>query len=99
MEGNFDSLDMDWSLIRSITKKPDVIPDETSIETGDQLALRCVEQLFALSYDAFMSVPEKYRLWFADGTTTFAFKFQGGIIVSVDSSASMGKYIESGTVN
>jgi len=35
---------------------------------------------------------------FAKGTTTLAFKFQGGIIVSVDSRSTMGAYISSGTV-
>jgi len=35
---------------------------------------------------------------FAKGTTTLAFKFQGGIIVAVDSRATMGSYISSGTV-
>ncbi|KAL7573221.1 hypothetical protein ACA910_018872 [Epithemia clementina (nom. ined.)] len=35
---------------------------------------------------------------FAKGTTTLAFKFQGGIIVSVDSRATQGNYISSGTV-
>eukprot|EP00592_Proboscia_alata_P010275 CAMPEP_0194354458 /NCGR_PEP_ID=MMETSP0174-20130528/2618_1 /TAXON_ID=216777 /ORGANISM="Proboscia alata, Strain PI-D3" /LENGTH=282 /DNA_ID=CAMNT_0039123421 /DNA_START=60 /DNA_END=908 /DNA_ORIENTATION=+ len=35
---------------------------------------------------------------FAKGTTTLAFKFQGGIIVSVDSRSTMGNYIASQTV-
>ncbi|KAG5183574.1 nucleophile aminohydrolase [Tribonema minus] len=35
---------------------------------------------------------------FAKGTTTLAFKFKGGIIVSVDSRSTMGPYIASGTV-
>lgn len=35
---------------------------------------------------------------FAKGTTTLAFKFQGGIIVSVDSRSTMGAYIASQTV-
>ena len=35
---------------------------------------------------------------FAKGTTTLAFKFQGGVIVSVDSRSTMGAYIASGTV-
>ena len=35
---------------------------------------------------------------FAKGTTTLAFKFQGGVIVSVDSRSTMGSYISSGTV-
>ncbi|CAN0338895.1 unnamed protein product [Discosporangium mesarthrocarpum] len=35
---------------------------------------------------------------FAKGTTTLAFKFKGGILVSVDSRSTMGPYIASGTV-
>jgi len=35
---------------------------------------------------------------FAKGTTTLAFKFNDGIIVSVDSRSTMGNYIASGTV-
>ena len=38
------------------------------------------------------------ELKFSKGTTTLAFKFNGGIIVSVDSRATMGTYISSGTV-
>jgi len=35
---------------------------------------------------------------FNHGTTTLAFKYQGGVIVCVDSRASMGSYINSGSV-
>jgi len=35
---------------------------------------------------------------FAHGTTTLGFRFKGGIIICVDSRASMGSYIASGTV-
>jgi len=35
---------------------------------------------------------------FLHGTTTLAFRFKGGVIVCVDSRASMGSYISSGTV-
>jgi 20S proteasome subunit beta 5 len=41
---------------------------------------------------------EHQAVKFAKGTTTLAFKFNGGIIVSVDSRATMGAYISSGTV-
>ena len=34
----------------------------------------------------------------ASGTTTLAFKFQGGVVVAVDSRATAGPYIASGTV-
>merc|ERR1711976_426572 len=42
--------------------------------------------------------PDKKRINFFHGTTTLAFRFQGGVIVCVDSRASMGSYIGSGTV-
>jgi len=38
------------------------------------------------------------RIKIAHGTTTLAFKFRGGIIVAVDSRATAGSYIASGTV-
>merc|ERR1711907_638944 len=38
------------------------------------------------------------KLEFAHGTTTLGFKFKGGVIISVDSRASMGNYISSQTV-
>lgn len=38
------------------------------------------------------------KIRFAHGTTTLAFKFQGGVIVSVDSRATAGNYIASQTV-
>jgi len=40
----------------------------------------------------------KTKINFFHGTTTLAFRFQGGVIVCVDSRASMGSYIGSGTV-
>merc|ERR1711865_325113 len=38
------------------------------------------------------------RLEFKHGTTTLGFKFNGGVIIAVDSRASMGNYISSQTV-
>lgn len=38
------------------------------------------------------------ELKFAKGTTTLAFKFNGGIVVAVDSRSTQGAYIASGTV-
>lgn len=38
------------------------------------------------------------RIKLAHGTTTLAFRFKGGIIVAVDSRATAGSYIASGTV-
>jgi len=42
--------------------------------------------------------PKNANLKFAHGTTTLGFIFDGGIIIAVDSRASMGSYIGSGTV-
>ncbi|KAI8374249.1 proteasome component PRE2 [Radiomyces spectabilis] len=39
-----------------------------------------------------------YRIKIQHGTTTLAFKFQGGVVVAVDSRATMGNYIASQTV-
>ncbi|KXS15015.1 N-terminal nucleophile aminohydrolase [Gonapodya prolifera JEL478] len=41
---------------------------------------------------------ESCRINIAKGTTTLAFKYQGGVIVCVDSRATAGSYIASGTV-
>jgi 20S proteasome subunit beta 5 len=40
----------------------------------------------------------EHKIKFAKGTTTLAFKFQGGVIVSVDSRSTQGPYIASGSV-
>ena len=40
----------------------------------------------------------EHGLKFAKGTTTLAFKFQGGVVVSVDSRSTQGPYIASGSV-
>lgn len=62
------------------------------------LTIPQVDNPSAFLRDAFANNPEKDRFRFAHGTTTLAFKFKGGIIVAVDSRASMGSYIGSGTV-
>jgi len=41
---------------------------------------------------------EHQDLKFKKGTTTLAFKFNGGVIISVDSRSTMGNYVSSGTV-
>lgn len=45
-----------------------------------------------------MSANPHAKIKLAHGTTTLAFRFQGGIIVAVDSRATAGSYIASGTV-
>jgi len=44
------------------------------------------------------SLPEDCRIKIQHGTTTLAFKFQGGVVVAVDSRATGGSYIASQTV-
>jgi 20S proteasome subunit beta 5 len=51
---------------------------------------------FASGYDTAQNVQQEVK--FAKGTTTLAFKYNGGIIVSVDSRSTMGPYIASQTV-
>jgi 20S proteasome subunit beta 5 len=76
----------------------DLVPDHLTLGTAGALALPSVENPSAFLRDAFANSAERDRLRFAHGTTTLAFKFGGGIIVAVDSRASMGQYIGSGTV-
>jgi 20S proteasome subunit beta 5 len=38
----------------------------------------------------------EYKIKIQHGTTTLAFQFQGGVIVAVDSRATMGNYIGKG---
>jgi len=45
-----------------------------------------------------MSSNASAKIKLAHGTTTLAFRYQGGVIVSVDSRATAGSYIASGTV-
>lgn len=93
---SFDAvLDTDWSLSDSKQTRADVLPEQ---QFTDRLALPQVDRPFSFIHEAFEQVPQKDHIRFAHGTTTLAFKFQGGIIVAVDSRASMGQYIGSGTV-
>lgn len=66
--------------------------------TSSAIALPLVDRPANFLRDAFAGAAEKDRLHFAHGTTTLAFVFQGGIIAAVDSRASMGQYVGSGTV-
>ena len=52
----FDFLDIDWSFNGCRKKKPDPLPDENAISTGDQLVLTFVEQPFAFLRDTFTNV-------------------------------------------
>merc|ERR1719265_2148141 len=54
-----------------------------------------VQEWLAASFDT-PEAPSSVK--FAHGTTTLAFKFKHGVIIAVDSRASMGSYISSQTV-
>lgn len=95
---NLDFLDADFSVSGSRLDKASLLPEDAALGLSDELRVPPVERPFAFLNDAFAGRPEKDRIRFAHGTTTLAFSFQGGIIVAVDSRASMGQYIGSGTV-
>ncbi|PXF45682.1 Proteasome subunit beta type-5 [Gracilariopsis chorda] len=93
-----DFLDEDLSIKGSKSRSNDLDLHELSYSLGNELRVPQVERPSHFIRDAFVDVPEKDKLRFAHGTTTLAFAFQGGIIVAVDSRASMGQYVGSGTV-
>lgn len=94
----FDFLDADLSINGLRQQNSEIIPDEIDLGLANKLTLPPVDRPASFLRDAFATVPEKDRIRFAHGTTTLAFSFKGGIIVAVDSRASMGQYIGSGTV-
>ncbi|KAK4687699.1 20S proteasome subunit beta 5, partial [Tremellales sp. Uapishka_1] len=53
---------------------------------------------FLNTYTSSMSSNPEAKIQLAHGTTTLAFRFKGGIIVAVDSRATAGSYVASGTV-
>lgn len=95
-----DCLDMDLSLSGARTRRSalDGANAADDVAALEHLHLPAVDRPFSFLKDAFCDTPEKDHIRFAHGTTTLAFKFQGGIVVAVDSRASMGQYIGSGTV-
>lgn len=95
---NLDFLDADFSLTGTETEQKLVNPDDAMLGLTNELRLPPVERPSSFLRDAFANSPEKDRIRFAHGTTTLAFSFRDGIIVAVDSRASMGQYIGSGTV-
>lgn len=68
----------------------------------DVLALPPVVNPAAYAYSRFNvykgDTEGEHKITFAKGTTTLAFKFQGGVIVSVDSRSTQGPYIASQSV-
>lgn len=92
----FDFLDADIAISGHPRVSP--IPDEVDLAEKPALVLPPGPRPSLFLRDAFARMPEKDRIRFAHGTTTLAFAFKGGIIVAVDSRASMGQYVGSGTV-
>jgi len=70
------------------------MPGQFDVPNVDDPALYCRQNFSSVCGRG----DESQELRFAKGTTTLAFKFNGGIIVSVDSRATMGSYISSGKV-
>lgn len=95
---NFDFLDADLSISGFRRENSELRPDEVDLGMANKMVLPPVERPASFLRDAFANSAEKDRIRFAHGTTTLAFSFKGGIIVAVDSRASMGQYIGSGTV-
>lgn len=94
-----DILNTDWSLSGTSRSGCESVSFEgEELNAKDGLYIPAVDRPFAFLRDAFANASEKDKIRFAHGTTTLAFRFQGGIIVAVDSRASMGQYIGSGTV-
>ena len=69
------------------------LPTEMPIPAVSDPAAYCRNN-FTVGY----GTDSKQAVQFAKGTTTLAFKFNEGIIVSVDSRSTMGPYIASQTV-
>lgn len=95
---NFDFLDADFAITGVRSDDTTVCPDEVDLGLSNSLVIPPVERPASFLRDAFANSAAKDRIRFAHGTTTLAFSFKGGIIVAVDSRASMGQYIGSGTV-
>lgn len=95
---NFDFLDPEFAITGFRSDDSSVRPDEVDLGLSNSLVIPPVERPASFLRDAFANSPQKDRIRFAHGTTTLAFSFKGGIIVAVDSRASMGQYVGSGTV-
>lgn len=75
--------------------------ENSELEPNDQLVLPavadpaayCRSTLDTYKGDLTGEVDREHRMLFAKGTTTLAFKFQGGVVVSVDSRSTQGPYI------
>lgn len=96
------------SLLGSFFDRPSAaalaVDDGDSIEHTDKpsFLLPSVADPAAYAYHRFNVYKgdgdHEHRMLFAKGTTTLAFKFKGGVIVSVDSRSTQGPYIASGSV-
>ncbi|KAJ9112450.1 Proteasome subunit beta type-5 [Naganishia adeliensis] len=72
--------------------------NELGVVKGMQIPRVPDPAAFLSTYTNSMSQNPQAKIKLAHGTTTLAFRFKGGIIVSVDSRATAGSYIASGTV-
>lgn len=92
-----DFLNVNYSLHKDTDEARDACAEVLDANRGG-LVIPQVDRPAAFLRDAFANTEYRDRLKYAHGTTTMAFKFKHGIIVAVDSRASMGQYIGSGTV-
>jgi len=97
-----DILDIGSRKARRQRDSDPMVPTSSMIGTPGQFDIPNVSNPAWYCRNNFASVcgtgDENQDVKFAKGTTTLAFKFQGGVIVSVDSRSTMGAYIASGTV-
>lgn len=87
---SLDFLNADYSLRKDVEESA-LYREVTEGSALTALKIPQVDRPAAFLRDAFANSHRRDRIRFAHGTTTMAFKFQGGIIVAVDSRASMGQ--------
>lgn len=88
--GSMKFLDADYSLRKDADAK-NLYPNESTNGSVAALTVPQVDRPAAFLSDAFENMEHRDRIKFAHGTTTMAFKFKHGVIVAVDSRASMGQ--------
>lgn len=88
--GSLSFLDMDFSM-RKGDDEASLYPDAVDTSAMGMMKIPQVDRPAAYLRDAFANANPRDRIKYAHGTTTMAFKFKGGIIVAVDSRASMGQ--------
>eukprot|EP00180_Rhodochaete_pulchella_P000916 Plantae.Rhodophyta-Rhodochaete_pulchella.ctg1742.p4 GENE.Plantae.Rhodophyta-Rhodochaete_pulchella.ctg1742~~Plantae.Rhodophyta-Rhodochaete_pulchella.ctg1742.p4 ORF type:complete len:270 (-),score=43.36 Plantae.Rhodophyta-Rhodochaete_pulchella.ctg1742:2152-2961(-) len=92
-----DFLERRYGTGRSDSPRTSELPDD--MVSNPCLSIPSVDRPADFLRDAFSAENSDTKpMDFLHGTTTLGFRFEGGIIAAVDSRASMGQYIGSGTV-